>query len=71
MNKRRTECIQRAETKNNYTTSTGTIQKRRKIQGRSRYIRTCNQRSFFTRTRRQMETNCFPIKNNITCKKKL
>jgi len=71
MDRRRTEYIQRAETKNNHTTSTSPTQKRRKIQGRSRCIRTCNQRSSFTRTRRQMETNHFPIKNNVTCRKEL
>ena len=71
MNRRRTKCIQRVETKDNHTISTGPTQKRRKIQGRSRRIRTHNWRSSFTRTRRQMETSCFPIKNNVTCRKKL
>jgi len=42
MDKRRTKHIQRAEIEDNHTTSTGSTQKRRKIQGRSRCIRTCN-----------------------------
>jgi len=71
MDKRRTKCIRKVETKDNHTTSTGPTQKRRKIQGRSRRIRTHNWRSSFTRTRRQMETSCFPIKNNVTCGKEL
>ena len=71
MDRRRTKCIWRAETKDNHVTSTGPTQKRWKIQGRSRCIRTCNWRSPFTRTRRQMKTSRFPIKNNVTCRKKL
>jgi len=71
MGRRRTKYIWKAETKNNDTTSTGPTQKRRKIQGRSRYIRTRNWRSSLTRTRRQIETSHFLIKNNVTCRKKL
>ena len=71
MDRRKTECIRRVETKDNHTISTGLTQKGRKIQDRSRHIRTRNWRSSFTRTRRQMETNCFPIKNNVSCRKEL
>ena len=71
MDRRRTECIWKVETKNNYATSTGLTQKRRKIQGRSRYIRTSNWKSSFTRTRKKMETSHFPIKNNVICRKEL
>ena len=71
MNRRRTKCIWRVETKDNHTTSTSPTQKRRKIQGRSRCIRTHNWKSPFIRTRRQMETGRFSIKNNVTHRKKL
>ena len=71
MDRKRTKCIWRVETKDHNATSTGPTQKRRKIQGRSRHIRTRNWRSSFTRTKRQMETNRFPIKNNVTCRKEL
>jgi len=42
MDKRRTKYVQRAETKDNDITSTGPTQKRRKIQDRSKCIRTHN-----------------------------
>ena len=71
IDRKRTEYIQRVETKDNHTTSIGPTQKKRKIQDRSRCIRTHNQRSSFTRTRRQMETSYFLIKNNIICRKEL
>ena len=71
MDRRKTEYIQKVETKDNHATSTGPTQKRRKIESRSRHIRTCNRRSSFTRIRRQMETSHFPVKNNVICRKKL
>ena len=71
MDRRRTKYIRRVEIKDNYTTSTSSTQKRRKIQGRSRCIRTRNRKSSFTRTRRQMETSRLPIKNNVICRKEL
>ena len=71
MDKWRTRSIWRSKKKDNHITSTSPTQKRKKIQGRSRYIRTCNWRSFFIRTRRQMKTSHLSIKNNVTCGKKL
>ena len=59
MDKRRTKCIQRAETKDNDITSTSPTQKRRKIQDRSRCIRTCNWRSSLIRTRTML-----PVERN-------
>ena len=52
IDRRKTEYIQRVETKDNHVTSTGPTQKRRKIESRSRRIRICNKRSSFTRTKR-------------------
>jgi len=71
IDKRKTKCIWRVKTEDNHTTNTGPTQKRRKIQDKSRCIRTHNQRSSFTGTRKQMETNHFSIKNTVTCRKKL
>jgi len=71
IDRRRTKYVWRVETKDNDTTSTSSTQKRRKIQGKSRCIRTYNRRSSLTRTKRQIETSYFLIKNNVTCRKKL
>jgi len=71
MNRRKTKHIQRVKKENNHTTSTGSIQKKKKIQNRSSCIKTCNQKNPLIRTRQKIETSCFPIKNNITCRIKL
>ena len=42
MDRRKTKHIQRVKKENNYTTSTGSIQKKRKIQNRSSCIKTYN-----------------------------
>jgi len=51
MNREKTKYIQRVEEEDNHTTSTGSIQKKKIIQDRSRYIRTCNWRSSLIETR--------------------
>ena len=71
MNRGKTKYIQRVEEEDNHTTSTGSIQKKKIIQDRSRYIRTCNWRSSLIETRQKTETSCFSIKDNVTCRTEL
>ena len=53
------------------STSIGITKERGKIQSGNGCLRTCYRRSSISRTRREMETHCFPIKNNATSRMKL
>jgi len=57
--------------KDNKSTSTLFSEKRRKIQSKNRYFRTCYWRSTISRTRREMETDSILVQNNATNRKKL
>ena len=56
---------------NHKSTSIGITEERGKIQSGNGYLGTCYRRSSIPRARREMETHCFPIKNNTTSGMKL
>ena len=58
--------IWRIEGQNHKSTSTYSSEEERKIQGKNRYFKTCDWKSSITRTRREIETHCFSIKNSAT-----
>ena len=66
MRKGTSRSIWRAQEKDHKSTGTSFTQEGRKIQSRNRCIRTCHWRSTFSRARREMETHCILIKNNVT-----
>jgi len=66
MGRRILKNIQGVERQNNKSTGTYFPKKKRKIQSRNGCIRICDWRSLIIRTRREMETYCFSIKNNVT-----
>ena len=57
--------------KDHKSTSSFSTKKRGKIQSKNRCIRPRNRRSFIPRTRGEMETNRFSVKNNATSRTKL
>ena len=69
--KRISKGIQKTQRKDHKSTSSFFAKKRRKIQSGNRHIRTCNKRSTIPRTRWEMETNSFLVKNNATGRIKL
>jgi len=71
MGRRTSKGIRRTQRKDYESTDSFSAKKRRKIQSGDRHIRTRNRRSTIPRTRWEMETNSFLVKNNATSRMKL
>jgi len=69
--RRTSKGVRRTQRKDYKSTGSFSAQKRRKIQSEDKYIRTCNRRSTIPRTRWEMDTNSFLVKNNATSRTKL
>jgi len=63
--------VRRTQGEDHKSTSIGITKERRKIQSGNGCLRTHYRRSSIPRTRREMETHHFPIKNNATSRMKL
>ena len=63
--------IRRTQREDHKSTSIGITEERREIQSKNGCLRTRYRRSSIPRTRREMETHRFPIKNNATSRTEL
>ena len=71
MGRRTSKGIQGTQRENNESTSSFPAKKKRKIQSRNGYFRSCYRRSAISGTRWKVETDSISIKNNATHEKKL